>query len=441
MDEQGNNCLTYKELLVSGSSLGILYGLPKIHKNDVPIRPILSACNTPAYTLAKYLVPIISPLTKNVYTVPSSFHFAKEVCNLDFTLESSEITFASFDVKSLFTNIPLNETINIILNCLFTENEYLDCPLFGNSDEVHALSRPQFKELLELACLDNHFIFNEAMYKQIDGVAMGSPLGPTLAMAFMCFMEGKWLSDCPVDFKPLFYRRYVDDTFLIFKSPTHVKLFLDYLNSKHPNIKFTCDNEENSTLPFLDMNIKHVSNQISTSLYRKPTFTGLFSKYASFTPILYKKNLVSILVYRAYMICSDYFTMDKEINFIKSVLNLNGYPLSFIEFTIKKTLNRLYTPFGQAETFNFDVPKPIVLFPTYFLGEVSKTVSKDLNGLISKYYPQIRLRMIYKSLDTIGSRFRVKDKMPEECMSCIIYHYKCESCNAFYIGKTEQNFK
>ena len=114
---------------------------------------------------------------------------------------------------------------------------------------------------------------------------------------------------------------------------------------------------------------------------------------------------------------------------------------SALSSTIKKTLNRLYTPFGQAEILNFDVPKPIVLFPTYFLGDASKMVSKEINGLMSRYYPQIRLRMIYKSLDTIGSRFRVKDTMPEECMSCIIYHYKCESCNAFYIGKTEQNFK
>ena len=176
-------------------------------------------------------------------------------------------------------------------------------------------------------------------------------------------------------------------------------------------------------------------------MYRKPTFTGLFSKYASFTPILYKKNLVTILFFRAFKTCSDYFALDKEINFIKSVLQLNGYPLSFIETNIKKTLNRLYTPFGQPEVLNFDVPKPIVLFPTYFLGDVSRTVSKELNSLISRFYPQIRLRMIYKSLDTIGSRFQLKDKMPEDCMSCIIYQYKCDSCNAIYIGKTEQNFR
>merc|ERR1712055_1154645 len=58
-----------------------------------------------------------------------------------------------------------------------------------------------------------------------------------------------------------------------------------------------------------------------------------------------------------------------------------------------------------------------------------------------RFYPQIRLRMIYKSLDTIVSRFKLKDKMPVDCMSCIIYQYKCDSCNVIYIGKTEQNFK
>ena len=102
--------------------------------------------------------------------------------------------------------------------------------MFGDTNEIHSLKRSQFKELLELASLDNHFIFDGTIYKQIDGVAMGSPLGPTLAMAFMCYMEEKWLSDCPLDFKPLFYRRYVDDTFLIFKSQTNVQKFLEYLN-------------------------------------------------------------------------------------------------------------------------------------------------------------------------------------------------------------------
>ena len=107
---------------------------------------------------------------------------------------------------------------------------------------------------------------------------------------------------------------------------------------------------------------------------------------------------------------------------------------------IKRTLDRLYVPFGSNLTLNYDVPKAIVLFPTYFLGEVSKDVAKNMNNLINKYYPQVNYRLIYKSQDAIGSRFRFKDRKPN-CLYCLIYNYICGSCNTVYIGKTAQIFK
>ena len=270
---------------------------------------------------------------------------------------------------------------------------------------------------------------------------MGSPLGPTLANAFMCHMERRWLSECPIDFKPLFYRRYVDDTFLVFKCPTHINLFLTYLNSRHSNIKFTCDNEENSQLPFLDLCIKRDDLLFSTSIYRKPTYTGLLSKYDSFAPILYKTNLVSTLTYRAYKLCSSFINFDTDVHFITAGLRSNGYPLPFIEKIVKKTLSKLYTSFGKDIPLNYDVPKPIVMFPTYFLGSASERLSTGITTLVSRYFPQVRLRIVYKSLDRIGNRFRIKDSTPKDCMSCLVYKYTCESCNAFYIGKTEQHLK
>ena len=92
--------------------------------------------------------------------------------------------------------------------------------------------------------------------------------------------------NCPIDFKPVLYRRYVDDTFLLFNSRDHVQLFLTYLNSQHPNINFTFDNEQDGILPFLDVKVKKGEQEFTTSIYRKPTFTGLFSKFYSFSPIL-----------------------------------------------------------------------------------------------------------------------------------------------------------
>ena len=145
-----------------------------------------------------------------------------------------------------------------------------------------------FKKLLEIVLLDSYFIFNQELYSQIDGPATGSPVAPILANIFLSYHEQRWLRDCPSEFKPILYRRYVDDTFLVFNDKSHIDKFLQYLNNKHPNIKFTQDLEQNNRLPFLDILIEHKNNSFSTSLYRKPTFTGLGLKFNSFTPFYIK---------------------------------------------------------------------------------------------------------------------------------------------------------
>ena len=109
----------YKDLSTSGSRPGIMYGLAKVHKtvtDGLPsFRPILSAIGTPTYKLAKFLVPILEPLTTNEYTIKDSFTFAEELQSFDLKL-----VMASFDIESLFTNIPLQETIVCGLLCVDT---------------------------------------------------------------------------------------------------------------------------------------------------------------------------------------------------------------------------------------------------------------------------------------------------------------------------------
>ena len=136
-------------------------------------RPILSS----TYKLPKFLVPLLKSLTSNDYTSKDSFAFAEEIVEQD-----SEFFMGSLDVDSLFTNIPLEETIDICTNTLFE-----------NMEKVEGLSKIEFKELLSLATKESYFIFNGQLYKQVDGVAMGSPLGPTLANAFLVHFEKNWL--------------------------------------------------------------------------------------------------------------------------------------------------------------------------------------------------------------------------------------------------------
>ena len=120
-------------------------------------------------------------------------------------------------------------------------------------------------------------LFDQELYKQHDGAAMGSPFGPTLANVFLCYHEKIWLQNCPSEFKPVIYRRYVDDTFLLFRSKHHIEKFRNYLNRQHKNIKFTSETENENCISFLDIKITRENNKFMTSVYRKPTFSGVFT--------------------------------------------------------------------------------------------------------------------------------------------------------------------
>ena len=201
---------------------------------------------------------------------------------------------ASLDVDSLFTNIPLDETINIRKESIFNE-----------SDTVEGLNKSEFKELLSLATKESYFIFDDLLYKQIDGVAMGSPLGPTRANAFLCFCGKKWLEQCPEEFKPVYYRRYVDDIFVLFRSQDHLIKFRDYFNKCHPNMNFTFEQEKNGKLSFLDAEVLRDGNTFATSVYRKPTFSGVYIHFDSFLPSTYKIGMIYTFVFRCFRICSE----------------------------------------------------------------------------------------------------------------------------------------
>ena len=194
----------YKKLKPRGSSFGVLYGLCKTHKKVLdkcpPFRPILSAIKSPSYNLAKFLVPFIEPITKNNFTVKNSFQFSKEIYE-----RNPEYFMDSLDVESLFTNIPLEDTIKI---CCASP--------YKNQELLCNISKNQFEKLLRAALSKNYFLFDGIVYQQVDGVAMGSPLGFRLAKAFLVHHEQIWLNDCPDEFKSVYYKRYVDDIFVLF---------------------------------------------------------------------------------------------------------------------------------------------------------------------------------------------------------------------------------
>ena len=122
------------------------------------------------------------------------------------------------------------------------------------------------------------------LFDQVNGVAIGSALGPTLANIFMNVLEKKYLANCPSEYKPVLYRRYVDDTVCIFRNRDRIYSFLEFINRQIPNIKFTYELESDYASPFVDVLVAHDNYTFSNRLYREKTFTGRYTDFSSLAP-------------------------------------------------------------------------------------------------------------------------------------------------------------
>ena len=161
---------------------------------------------------------------------------------------------ASLDVKSLFTNVALDFTIELILNNVFSQ---------GTKD-FSGLNKNQLKKLLSWTCKGTIFQFNGNIYEQIDGISMGSPITPLMADVCM-----NWILNEVLTFKPqprvLFH--YVDDLFCVFHSKDELGQFFVKINSVHVNIQFTKELEQHNQLPYLDVLVTKSVDKFETQIY------------------------------------------------------------------------------------------------------------------------------------------------------------------------------
>ena len=346
-------------------------------------QPILSAINTPGYNLAKFLIHKLEPLTHNEFTIKDSFSFAKEITTYD-----SSLYMASLDVESLLTIIPLNETINNCISDLHNKNLY-----------NQKISKRDLFKLLGTATSKSSFIFDYLVYKQVDGVAMDSLFGPILANAFLCHYEKEWLDNCPVHFKPVIYKRYVDYFFVLFSSKEHLQFFVDCMNKQHKCLKFGSETENDSSFLFLDIKITCQSQQFKTSVYRKPTFRDVFPHYESNLDQTYKKSLIDTFLFCCFSVCSDYTSFHLEVENLREILKKNSYPSGIIEQFIRSFLNKLHVPKKVIPT----VPKRELFIVLPYLGTLSFNLKQKLRACFKNSLPQCNT----KSQQTVFLLFSV----------------------------------
>ena len=298
---------------------------------------------------------------------------------------------------------------------------------------VMGLTRDLFSQLLDLSVSNSFFMFNNKLYSQVDGLGMGLPLGPTFANIFLSFHEKSWMDDCPPDFKPVFYRRYVDDCFILFSSSDHAPKFLNYLNSKHQNIKFTSELEQNCKISFLDCLVTRIDNKFETSTFRKATFTGSGTSFFSFSPFIYKLNGIKTLIHRGYKVTSNCISRNSEFTYLKQYFFNNGFPLSLVQSQINKYLNKN----NSSNSNNSSIENLYVSIP--YFGHQSEKLKIEINKIFQKFFNNVKINLVLSNKNTIGSYFPYKDRLPFGMRSSIVYQYSCAKCSHHYIGSSMRN--
>ena len=262
---------------------------------------------------------------------------------------------------------------------------------------------------------------------------MGSPLGPVLANLFMGYHEKNWISEYGSS-KILFYRRYVDDIFAVFESDEEASSFFNYLNTRHEAIQFTMEAQNENCLSFLDILVKN-EQSLTTSVYRKNTFTGLLTNYSSFTAESYKIGLANNLLLRAFRISSSWSIFQKELGYIYEILQKNSFP--------KFLIDQVACKFKAKHTNNIDSPsvapiestEEVRYYKLPYIGKVSEGLQEKLNKIGVSFCKASKAKISFSPFK-IGQYFSPKDPIPKDFASWVVYKFSCVGCNTNYIGET-----
>ena len=406
----------FESLIPVGSQPGKIYGMAKVHKQGVPLRPVVSMINTSEYFLAKYLDTFIQPNIPISYSVNSTCQFLESLKRYIFSSESKII---SFDVVSLFTNVPLMETIDLICEKVYGPTSLKKPPF----------KKLFFKRMLILAC-EGIFMYKGKYFKQLDGVAMGSPLGPSLANFFLGHLETHIIQNSV--YFPKFYCRYVDDIFAVFNNDTDINSFFDFINDIHPNMKFTKDEALNDcSFPFLNVEVKINDSVFDSWIYRKPTHTNVFLNYKAMAPNSFKRGLILGFLTTAKRLCSSTLYFDQEVSKLKHMLYLNGYP----NFYFNKILSEFKT---KNDLINRDESDSFVILKIPFVGNSSFDFSKRMRQTLAKKFNK-PVKVIFNTFK-VGQCFTLKSKTPKQLLANVVYKFTCKhDAEVSYIGKTKRH--
>ena len=410
--------------IVGDYTPGFMYGNVKTHKPGNNLRLITSQIPSPTYKVSKEIDSLIKKYLPQGYMLKSSSDFIDLLQG-----QTYDEMLYSLDVEALFTNVPVNRTIDIILDNVYN-HQNIPPP---------AIPRHILKELLDICTTKVPFRDPDGkMYVQCDGVIMGSPLGVTFANFFMSVIENRVLNN--ISSKPSIYCRYIDDIFLVCSE----RLLNELKNEMCilSGLNFTVETSVNNKLPFLNVLVEKGEEQFKTTVYRKPTDIGACMNAKGDCPEQYKSSIVKGFLYRAEKLTTYKRDMLIEFNRAKQILVNNGFSNKLVDNEIKNFLKRDIDkrPKEVEEVHNLYYQN--YMNSGYRQDEVAlKEIIKD-NIKIKKQNGRIKLVIYYKTRKS--SQFFMKNnngpKTRDLATTNVIYDFNCQKDECLHLNQPKTTY-
>lgn len=404
------------KLTVYNPQLPLLYGQPKIHKEGNKMRPVIASYTSPFYKFAQWIVDEFNQLPQPPSrSVKNTYEFVDKVKQIQ--LQPDEIL-VSYDVTSLYPNVPIPDVLQEINNWLFESD---------SSDTKADLLFRATKLCME----QNFFQYYGKFYKQMFGANMGNPLSCFVANIFLDSIEAKLTKK---GILPKTWIRYVDDIFAVIKKSDAEQL-KQTLNSQpeHPTIQFTLVEEENGKLPFLDLMLTRMNDKIDIGIYRKPTATQRFITNDSYCPKSTKMAAFNSMVFRMCKLRLSISNFMREQRTIRDIASVNGYTEQDIDELVDKH-SRNIKKNSLSTLFHQNKAQPSITRASF---KFIHSITNHLKPIFKKQNIQMVFSSTHKTKDILGNP---KDKLKDHQKSGI-YGILCSDCQKIYVGQTRRNIK
>lgn len=385
-----------------------IYGNPKVHKNNNPLRPVVSCIKSPTYNLSKFIDRILNKVTnKFKFNVKNSFQVSKLLMGM---ILPADHMLVSFDAQSLFTNI---------------KKEAVKDSISKHWDDIQkhtSLPENEFLEIVNFIFDNSYFSFQNKFYQQISGSAMGNPASPAFANLVMFDILKEFENRVGPDLQFLYL--YVDDIIACIPR-NNLDTCLNILNSISQDVQFTHEIEVNNRIPFLDLLLINNNDVILIDYYKKPSSSNRILNFRSYHPMKQKIGIIKQMLFRIRNLCSQQF-IQKNIDSLKELLIQNNYPKNLIN----RIIHNQNTKRIDERDSNKDKDKYVKVPYHRHLSSKIKHVFKNENTKVAFYNSKTNKQFFGK----------VKDKVPCNNHSGVVYKVDC-TCNKSYVGQTKQYLK